>query len=238
MARSCRDPGSVSACVALAVLSMLRAHAQPAVSVGCAISGTVTSDRTPLPGVPLTLTAGDGHTIDATSTAVDGTFVLRASADGDLRLRAELVAFAPVVQPIAISADRCDQRTDVSMILASRVPGPAPALRTATTTPPPLRAVRPNSAATRPQRARASSQFQSLQVVPDQNAGRDDDPANAGDASRLLLPPGFSPDASSDAITSIGSAQAAGPIGFGDRPDFFGDGTGGPGSAGGPVTTG
>ena len=217
---------------------MVRAHAQPVVSVGCAISGTVTSGRTPLPGVALTLTTVDGRTVDATSTAVDGTFVLRAPADAELHLHAELVAFAPVSQPIAVSASRCDQRAELSMILASRAPAAEPASAAATTTPPPLRAAGPNGASTRPPAGRAGSQFQRLRVVADQNAGGDDEPTDAGDASRLLLPPGFSPDASSDAITSIGSSQAAGPIGFGDRPDFFGDGTGGPGSAGGPGATG
>jgi len=224
-------------------------HAQPPADA-CTISGAVTSGRTALPGVALTLSDASGRVVGATSTADDGTFALRVRGEGELQLKAELVAFAPMARAITVAPDRCDQRADLAMTLASRAPAAAP---TATppvpsTTPDQQAAVPPDRPqgsrpqGSRPPGARGSGgrggggQFQSLRVLTDQNgAGNDDQQPDGGDASRLLLPPGFSADASTESVTSIGSAQASAPVGFGDRPDFFGgDGAGGPGNPAGP----
>jgi hypothetical protein len=81
-------------------------------------------------------------------------------------------------------------------------------------------------------------QFQSLELLADQAglARADENGGNANDsASQLLLPAGFSPDTSTESVTSIGSSQANagffGPNGPGDFADRFGNGLGGGDSA-------
>jgi len=118
MARSGCVAASILAGVTLGFLGAALVHAQAPAADACSISGAVTSSGTPLPGVALTLTAADGRAIESTSTAADGTFQLRVRGEGELQLRAELVAFAPMVQSITVAAGRCDQRTDLAMTLA------------------------------------------------------------------------------------------------------------------------
>ena len=83
-----------------------------------------------------------------------------------------------------------------------------------------------------------AQQFQSLELLADQAglARTDDNGGNANDsAAQLLLPAGFSPDTSTESVTSIGSSQANagffGPNGPGDFADRFGNGLGGGDSA-------
>ena len=153
------------------------------------------------------------------------------------------MAFAPIAQAITVNAGHCDQRADLAMTLASRAAAVPAAARPVPSTTPTRQAAVPSdrTQGSRPQGARSpggrgAGQFQSLRVLTDQNgASNEEQQPDAADASRLLLPPGFSPDASTESVTSIGSAQASAPIGFGDRPDFFGgDGAGGPGNPAGP----
>ena len=114
------------------------------------------------------------------------------------------------------------------MTLASRAAAVPAAARPVPSTTPTRQAAVPSdrTQGSRPQGARlpggrGAGQFQSLRVLTDQNgASNEEQQPDAADASRLLLPPGFSPDASTESVTSIGSAQASAPIGFGDRPDF------------------
>src|SRR5690348_8062295 len=116
----------VLAGVTLAFVGTGSANAQPTDSNSCRISGTVTSSGTPLPGVALTLTTADGRTIESSSTAPDGSFQLRVRGEGELELKAELVAFAPIARAITVAASNCDQRADLSMTLASRAPAAPP----------------------------------------------------------------------------------------------------------------
>ena len=64
-------------------------------SAVCAVSGIVSAQRTPLPGAVLSLVAPDGHAVDVTSSAVDGSFTLKAPT-GQYTLKSELTAFARV----------------------------------------------------------------------------------------------------------------------------------------------
>jgi len=85
------------------------------------ISGTVKSGTTPLPGVTVsaanTLT-GKKH---ITSTDVDGAFKIAVSGKGRYVVRAEFSAFAPVTQEVLINAENPNAKTELVMLLASRV---------------------------------------------------------------------------------------------------------------------
>ena len=70
-------------------------HAQA--PVGCTVVGTVAAGRTTLPGVVLSLARSDraaSELVDVTSTAVDGSFLLRVPDAGPYTLKAELIGFA------------------------------------------------------------------------------------------------------------------------------------------------
>jgi len=214
----------------------------------CVIGGTITSAGTPLPGVVVTIAGADGQPNDVTSTASDGSYALRLragkdreSSGGRATLKAELVAFAPVVRDL--NPESCQQRVDLTMTLASRASrnGAAPA---AATTPLAARAV-----GGRGRGAAAPAQpFQSLELVADQAglARPDANDVNGGAngsggdiaTQQLQLPPGFSTDTSADSVTAVGTSSQAnefffGPNGPGDFAGRFGgDGFGNPGGDG------
>jgi trimeric autotransporter adhesin len=201
--------GSVAAVLACA------AHAQAPVT--CPVLGTVSAGRTTLPGVVLSLARADGATsdrIDVTSSAIDGTFALKSPGTGAYTLKAELIGFAPITRTVTIDASQCPVRVDVTMELASRS-APRTAAPAAPATPP-LRA------------ARQQQSFRSLELVPDQTGlSRADEGEQSESAAQSLLPPGFSPEAATETVATIGAAQQAtvfGPGGAGG----FGDGFGGP----------
>jgi trimeric autotransporter adhesin len=217
------------------------------------VAGVVASARTPLPGVVVSILNSDGQPVDTTSTGTDGRYGLRLTGPGQYTLKAELVAFASVQRELTLDQATCQQRVDLSMTLASRAPA-AVASNSASGTPgPPATQARAATSPTAPQRGanaavggrgrpsgaqsrggRGQQPFQPLELLADESAAnRTDEGAIAGDAAtQTLLPPGFSPDTSSESVTSIGSSQAAadafiGPGGFGDRLNEFG-GFGGP----------
>ena len=94
---------------------------------GCTVHGSVSASRQPLPGVVVTLRDGEGHTLDASSSGADGSFVVNAPSSGSFTLNASLVAFAPIAREIAIDPTSCAQRVDLTMTLASRAEQAAPA---------------------------------------------------------------------------------------------------------------
>ena len=71
-----------AAVVSLAGPNAARAQTNP--PVACTISGIIRSDRTPLPGVVVTLATADGRVVGLTSTAPDGTYLLLNEHNGDL----------------------------------------------------------------------------------------------------------------------------------------------------------
>ena len=171
--------------------------AQPAPSAPCTLTGIVTSGGTPLPGVALSIGSG-AAAASASSTDLDGAFRLRAPAGATLTLRAELMGFAPLERAITVAPQPpCDARIDLAMTLGART---APAPARAAATPPEGRA---GGAGRRGQPAR----FESLALEPGaaaQTAEPPDDPAE-NEAARQLLPPGFSTDVSTEAVTLSGN---------------------------------
>jgi hypothetical protein len=207
-------------------------------SSDCVVAGVVASGRTMLPGVVVSITDGSNRTIDVAATAADGSYALKVPDAGQYTLKAEFSAFAPATRTLTIDAANCRPRVDVSMTLASRTPAPAgetsradtPAAPTAAPSPLPAR---PSGG--RGQRAGASpgqQPFQNLSLRPDAApAGASDESAAAPDAA-VLLPPGFSPDTSSESVTSIAAAKANDSLFGGNGPGDFAQRFGGDGAAG------
>ena len=213
----------------------------------CVVGGTITSGMQPLPGVAVMLAGGDGQPLDVTSTAPDGTYAFRVQPGAvGLTIKAELVAFAPIAREL--NTESCQQRIDLTMTLASRVPRNASSTPAPATTPLAARAV-----GGRGRGAAPPQQFQSLELVADQAGLSRPDSSDAGSgaaggtggdiAMQLQLPPGFSTDTSADSVTAVGTASQAndfffGPNGPGDFAgrfggDGFGNGDGFGGAPGG-----
>ena len=169
---------------------------------GCAVHGSVTASRQPLPGVVVTLRDGQGRTLDVSSSGADGSFVINAPSSGSFTLSALLVAFAPISRDITIDETSCAQRVDLTLTLASRAPQTTPTGG--------REAVRPPLAARGvsgrgPAAAAAGRQpFQSLALVADPSGARAE-PETATGTAEALLPPGFSIETSADSVTAFGN---------------------------------
>jgi trimeric autotransporter adhesin len=224
---------------------------------GCVVGGVVTSGRIALPGVVVSLVDAQGLSRETSSTGVDGAYTLRSPGAEQYTLKAELVAFAPVVRDLAIDAANCQQRVDLTMTLASRAPAappaapsPAGAALTSTTPTPSAAPVQAVSAPAGGRGGRGGGagragaagrggaaggqQFQSLELLADQaGLARADDSGAGEPAAQILLPPGFSPETSAESVTAIGTSQQNdtffGPNGPGDFAQRFGDAFGGSG---------
>lgn len=94
--------------------------ATAAVAAGYAISGSVHSGKTPLPGVAVaaanTLT-GKKYSV---ATLSDGTFTLLGLARGRYVVRAEFMGFATLTQEIVLNPENPGGKADFEMVLASR----------------------------------------------------------------------------------------------------------------------
>ena len=102
--------------------SLIGAAAQSAPSAPFGeITGTVKSGNTPLPGVAVSAANSLTGKKYVTSTDVDGGFKIVVDAKGRYVVRAELSAFAPVTQEIVINAENRNGKTDLTMLLLSRV---------------------------------------------------------------------------------------------------------------------
>src|SRR5262249_35443705 len=187
------------------------------------------------------------RTIDVAATGADGTYTLKIPGAGQYTLKAEFSAFAPATRPVTIDAANCRPRVDVSMTLASRAPaagGPSGATAATSTNtpaaaPPPLPARPAGGRGQRPG-AQPGQPFQNLSLRADIDAQGGAADANAGSDAAVPLPPGFSPDTSSESVTAIAAADANDSIfgsnGRGDFAQRFGGdavaGDGGPPAAG------
>jgi hypothetical protein len=236
--------------ILVAALHPIAPLAQSAAS--CSIGGTITSARTPLPGVVISAFDADGRPVDVSASGVDGAYALRIPGAGRYTLKAEFVAFAPLAREVIVDQANCQQRADLTMTLASRAPqasvpaaAEAAALGAAPNTAPGQTAAPTGRQSGRGQAGGRGSgagtagrgqgqQFQSLELLADQaeTARPDDGSGSASEsAGQLLLPAGFSPDTSAESVTSIGSSQASagffGPNGPGDFGDRFGNAFGG-----------
>jgi hypothetical protein len=85
------------------------------------ITGIIKSGTTPLPGV--TVSAANSLTGKKylTSTDVDGSYKIQVGSKGRYVVRAELSAFAPVTQEVLITAENRSAKTDLTMLLLSRI---------------------------------------------------------------------------------------------------------------------
>jgi hypothetical protein len=228
-------PLALAACLAVAAASSsLRAE-----NAGdCGVTGLVSSGRSALPGVVVTIVDAAKQTVDTAASSIDGSYALKVPAAGDYTLRAEFSAFAPASRELRLDGDSCQSRVDIAMTLASRaaltpraqaagdsVQTAAPASSAGT---PPPRSGRGRGPGGGQQAPRS---FQNLSLRPDADArgSASDENAEAPDAP-VLLPPGFSPDTSTETVTAIAAANASdsafggnGPGNFGQR--FGNDGT-------------
>ncbi len=171
----------------------------------CRISGRAISGSTPLPGVSIVALA-DGKVAVASSSETDGTYQLTV-APGAYQLKAELTGFTTVDRAITLAGDPCaPQVVDLQLGLQPRTP------RAATATP---------AGAARPR-------FETLNVQAQQGAAAAELPQperELVDAStRLLLPPGFSPDAPTESLAVSGNMANLDRGMMGDRFEAIGRG--------------
>jgi hypothetical protein len=268
--RAARIPGArrcavVVVCVALAALFQSGALAQNSSTLAqnsgglsqnapaCTISGAVTAGHVPLPGVVLSLTGEGNQTIDLSSSAPDGSYLLKAPGPGHYTLKGDLVAFASVSRELVVD-EACRSRVDLEMTLASRAPVPAPeASRPSLPASDAARGAEaqlpaggrgqngrtqqgaPGQQGQRGQQRQQGQQFQSLTLLADQaGLAREDATGTPSEsAAQAMLPPGFSAEASAESVTALGSTQGSeSSFGLGDRFQALRDQFGGPGGEG------
>lgn len=274
-ARRSRILAAVTAAVAAYALTFfvpLDAAQAPAAS--CHVTGRATSNGKPLPGVSIVAsskTAGTAPGAIATSSDTDGNYRL-SLPPGSFTVAVQLTGFVPVERDLTLSPPPCDQTLDLPLGLAPRDRPLAavqpravrPAAATGTTATPTAPA-RPSPSATntaagaagRSNAPGAASRFQRLEVQSatndaqpaDVSASADRDTADA--ATRLMLPPGFSTDAPTEAVAINGNAASLDRGMMSDRfaalgrgefdpltgeiaPGFGQQGAGGPGRGGAP----
>ena len=191
----------------------------------------VSSGGSALPGVVVTIVDAAKQAVDTAASSIDGTYALKVPAEGDYTLRAEFSAFAPVSRELKLDAGNCQSRVDVAMMLASRAPlapRAAAAVDSVQTAAPASSAATP---AVRSGRGRGPGggqrtpgSFQNLSLRPDADAPADAaDETAAASYAAVLLPPGFSPDTSTETVTAIAAANASdSAFGGGNGPGQFG----------------
>jgi hypothetical protein len=245
--------------LALAVMNPLDAQQAPAGV--CRITGRATSGTTPLPGVAIAVKSGD-TVKGVTSTETDGGFGMTLTP-GAYSIAAELTGFSRAQQTVTIPADgNCSQVVNFSLTLAPRAPLPAAPRGTPQATAPAAGAAPGARGAGAPPaaaggRGRGQTGFQTLgveQQADGATAAQVATPESEAAAVQLLLPPGFSPETSGDAIAITGNNAsldrgmmqdrfdaigrgvfdpASGEFGAGFGPPGGGNGQG-PGGRGGP----
>ena len=176
--------------------------ASPTGTAPCRISGRITGAGTALPGVAITVRRDDAvH--GATSTGIDGTYRLTLP-EGTYRATFELAGFVRVDREIAITRTACAPAVDVTLSLTPRV-NAAGANAVARGRGARGGGVAPAAGAG----PGAGRGFQSLDVSADAAGEAALDLANSEPNSGgpvLLLPPGFSSEASADAIAVTGDS--------------------------------
>jgi len=192
------------------------------------VSGAITSNRVRLPGVVVTVVDANNVSVGVTTSGIDGSYSITIPQPGRYTLKTEFAAFAPVVRELSLDESSCTQQIDLSLVLASRAGASATSAPSA-----------PPAPSGRGRGGRPGAQpFQPLALrADDQALARVDEADDTSDTVAAMLPPGFSPDTSSESVAAIGATNANqsffgpnGPGDFGDR--FGGDRAGGPGAAG------
>lgn len=167
----------------------------------CRVAGRAASGATPLPGVSVVAKIGDAVRA-ATSTEQDGTYTLTLPA-GAYRLSADLTGFGRLDRDLSLEGSACDQKVDLQLALTPKSASAA--------APVPSRGRAGGAGAGARAGGPATPRFQALGVTP--QAGTDavleaDAPAEAEEAARTLLPPGFSTADSADALAVNGTAAS------------------------------
>ncbi len=177
---------------------VLRAQAVPAPP--CGVQGRVGAGTFPLPGVAVTVAAG-GQVIRATSTGPDGSYRVALPGPGSYVVRLDLTGFTPAERAVRVEAASCRVTLDIALTLQSRAapaaPSSTPKTPSGASAPPP----RPNP----PVRVRGAGAAAPASPAGLDQAGAAED-TSSDEAARLLLPPGFSPDAPTESVTSVGTA--------------------------------
>jgi trimeric autotransporter adhesin len=204
-------------CLAFACLALpTKGSAQIAASAPtCRVAGAIRANGLALPGVAVVAVAPDGAEVAASSTDMDGSYVLTLPGPGAYSVKASLSGFADSVQEVVATAEDCARPLDIALTLKSRVPSPVP------TAPAPERASSHPGPRAPPTRAAPANRFQDVNVVAGGPEEEGDGAATAAESATLApLPPGFSADAPTDSVTTTGSAvEVADTSFFRDRMD-------------------
>jgi hypothetical protein len=227
--------------------------AQQALPPGaCRITGRATSGATPLPGVTVVIRSNDAVKA-ATSTDPDGTYHV-ALGPGVYKLSAGLTGFGPVDKDVTISTGGCPAAVDLQMSLAPRQASPATTATATMTGPlasPAGGAQQPGARGGQqqrggqPQAGAATSQqaggragaangaagrgqrFETLQVETQAGAAAGlevNPPERETETAAMLLPPGFSTDAPTQAVSINGNMASVDRGMMNDRLDAIGRG--------------
>src|SRR5437764_1851262 len=191
---------------------------QPESPVACRVTGRATSAGLALPGVSVVARIGDVLKA-ATSTEPDGAYTLSLPA-GAYHLSADLTGFTRVDRDVSIDQSACDQKIDLQFALTPRS---APTQQAQTQ---PRNQSMTGRAGGRGA-ASPSARFQQLNVAAQASAEaalEADVPAEAAEAARTLLPPGFSTTDSADAVTINGNAASLDRGMLADRLEAIGRG--------------
>ena len=192
-----------------------------------------------MPGVAVTVVSVESGPARATSTTADGRFQVKVPATGRYEVTLELTGFASLTRPVDLTPASCPATLDLVMTLASRAQAPPAASPVPRLAGPAGGGPRQNGAGAAGANARSAANVTFSEGEP---------AAQPDEAARLLLPPGFSPDAPTETVTSVGTAGqlnqfllfgpgragAAGMGGPGEGYPGGGFGEGRPGAPGGP----
>ena len=163
-----------------------------------------------MPGVALTAVLAERTEAVATSSGLDGSYVLGPMAPGTYTVRASLGGFAAARRDVTLEPEACQATVDLEMVLQSRAAEPAePAASQAGPAVAPA-GPRPEGEPSGPAGRRRRSEgaplgtgrFQGLSVTADatsEGVAESTDPS-----SQPLLPPGFSADAPTESVALAG----------------------------------
>ena len=190
--------GSCLAIVHLAFASAASAQAGPTPSPRCGVFGRVTASGRPLPGVALTVSVRAGEPVAASSTGLDGSYVLRLPGPGPYVVTASLAAFADGVREVTLAAEACESALDLELVLKSRAAAAVPS------------APAPSPTGAAPARAGArpgpGGRFRDLSLGAGSGTQNVGEAGTEGQdaAAQSLLPPGFSAEAPTESFTLAG----------------------------------
>jgi hypothetical protein len=175
----------VAVCTAVVARVMVPLDAEQ--TAICSVAGRAKSGSTLLPGVSIAASV-DGSPKYATSTDVDGTYQLLLPS-GNYRITADLTGFQRVDQVLAVAAGACGGPVDFELRLTPRATRPQP---------------RPPAQASP---AGSNVRFETLTVQEQTSAAGAQELSTQSDedAARLLLPPGFTTDATTQAVAVNGN---------------------------------